>query len=275
MTSLVVRTLSAFAIGLGTCYAQAETLTVMQDSFASGKTPARNYGAQPALTVNAWASASGFIQFDVSALGGQVITSAILSIEVTGGVGGNGGVVELRPVETPWSEGSLTFDNQPAFGAPLATLPIYGGDVGGTVSVGITSIVQGWVDGSIPNYGLALTSSETDRINVLLGGNTASIDVRLANALETSSAQVELTWLPPSTRSDGSALAPGEIGGYALQVNGALFSDDISGQAVALTVGNLLPGDYCFELATRDIEGRMGPFSEAQCWSVRPFPAQS
>jgi hypothetical protein len=168
----------------------------------------------------------------------------------------------------------LTFDNQPAFSAPLATLPVFEGDVGGTVSVGITSIVRGWADGTVPNYGLALTSSRTDRINVRLYSNTASIDVRLANELKTTPAQVELRWLPPSTRSDGSALSPGEISGYILQVNGSLFSDDISGEAVALTVGDLLPGDYCFELATRDIEGRIGPFSDADCWSVSPVPAQ-
>jgi hypothetical protein len=126
----------------------------------------------------------------------------------------------------------------------------------------------------VPNYGLALTSSQTDRINVRLYSDTASIDVRLADELKITPAQVELRWLPPSIRSDGSALSLGEIGGYVLQVNGTVFSDDISAQAVALTVGNLLPGDYCFEIATRDIEGRIGPFSDADCWSVVPVPAQ-
>jgi hypothetical protein len=109
---------------------------------------------------------------------------------------------------------------------------------------------------------------------VRLYSDTASIDVRLADELKITPAQVELRWLPPSIRSDGSALSLGEIGGYVLQVNGTVFSDDISAQAVALTVGNLLPGDYCFEIATRDIEGRIGPFSDADCWSVVPVPAQ-
>jgi hypothetical protein len=225
-------------------------------------------------TVCAGSEAGGFLQFDVSSLGGQVIASATLNLDVAEIRRGAGGAVELRVVEPPGSQDGLTFDNQPAFGAPLATLPIFDPDAGGTVSVGITSIVRGWVDGSIPNCGLALTTYETDSITVFPAGNAASIDVHLANELEIAPAQVELRWIPPSTRSDGSALSLSEIGGYILQVNGQLFSDQISAEAVVVAVDNLLPGDYCFELATRDIEGRIGPFSDAQCWSVRPAPAQ-
>ena len=274
MISFLARAVSACAIGFCTCCAHAEILAVVQDTHVNGIRPTKNYGSRQLLAVRPWGSTSGFLQFDVSSLVGRAIASATLELDVAAIRRGAGGAVELRVVETPWSEDTLTFDNQPALSTPLATLPIFATDVGGTVSIGITSIVRGWADGSVPNYGLALTSSRTDRINVRLYSNTASINVRLVNELKITPAQVELTWLPPSIRSDGSALSPGEIGGYVLQVNGTLFSDDISGEAVALTVDNLLPGDYCFELATRDLEGRMGPFSDAQCWSVRPVPAQ-
>jgi hypothetical protein len=259
---------------MSVCGAQAQTLTVAQDSFTDRPTSAQTNGANAVIKVSEGGGKNGFIQFDVSALRGQAIASATLEIDVAQIWRDDGGTVELRLVESAWSEDTLTFDNQPAFSAPLATLPVFEGDVGGTVSVGITSIVRGWVDGTVPNYGLALTSSRTDRINVRLYSNTASIDVRLDNELNITPAQLELRWLPPSTRSDGSALSLSEIGGYILQVNGTVFSDDISAQAVALTVGNLLPGDYCFEIATRDIEGRIGPFSNANCWSVVPVPAQ-
>lgn len=274
MNSLLFRAVSACAIGLCTCCAHAEILPVTQDTHANGIRPTENYASRHLLAVRHWGSTSGFLQFDVSSLVGRAIASATLNLDVAEIRRGDGSAVELRVVKTPWSEDTLTFDNQPAFGAPLATLPIFAADVGGTVSVGITSIVRGWVDGSVPNYGLALTSSQTDRVNVRLESNTASIDVRLAEELTITPAQIELRWLPPSTRSDGSVLSPGEIGGYILQVNGTVFSHDIAAQTGTLTVDNLLPGDYCFEIATRDIEGRIGPFSEADCWSVVPVPAQ-
>ena len=82
----------------------------------------------------------------------------------------------------------------------------------------------------------------------------------------------ELSWTPPTARTDGTALAPDEIGGYILKMNGNVLRDDISGDAVAISVENLQPGEHCFEIATRDTEDREGPFSDAACRGIRAEP---
>lgn len=258
MRAPLLASVCACAIGLSGFPAQAEVLTATQDSFVNGIKPTSNTGARTVVNVRAWGSTNAFIQFDESSLSGRTIDSATLLIDVLELVKGDG-TVEVRRVEDAWSEDTLTFDNQPSVSAPLATVPISFADVGNTVSVDITRIVQGWADGTVPNYGLALTSSDTAKINVRLGSKERNV-----------LAQVDLKWTPPATRTDGQVLSLSEIGGYILQMNGTVLRDDISGDAVALTVDNLWPGEYCFQLATRDLEGRVGPFSDADCWSVLP-----
>ena len=83
---------------------------------------------------------------------------------------------------------------------------------------------------------------------------------------------MELQWIPPTKRTGGTAWSPGEIGGYVLQMNGSVLSDHIPSDTVALTVDILWPGEYCFEIAARDLDGQVGPFSDADCWSISPAP---
>lgn len=87
-----------------------------------------------------------------------------------------------------------------------------------------------------------------------------------------AAAQVDLNWIPPSKRSDGTALSLGDIAGYILHMNGRVLIDDIPADAVALTVDIPALGEYCFAMATRDLAGRVGPFSDSACWSVFAAP---
>jgi hypothetical protein len=263
--------LCACSINLSLSSTQAQIIEVTQNSFAYEVRPDKRYGARVVVSARELGSTTGFIQFDVSSLSGRTIDLATLLIDVVKMVGNNG-TMDVGLVESAWSEETLTFNNQPAYSAPLASVPITYGDVGSTVSVNITDIVQGWADGTIPNYGLALTSSDTEKINVLLGSDTAEINVHLSSEEGGTFAQVELNWIAPTTRSDGTSLSLSEIDGYILQANGRVLRDDIPSDAVTLTVDIPSPGEYCFKMATRDLKGRVGPFSGDACWSVFPAP---
>jgi len=88
----------------------------------------------------------------------------------------SGGTLDVRLVDTAWSENTVTFNNQPGVGGPQANIPVSNGDAGDTVSVDVTALVQGWADGTIANYGLALTSSS---INVRLGSKEGGAPAKL------------------------------------------------------------------------------------------------
>ena len=80
-----------------------------------------------------------------------------------------------------------------------------------------------------------------------------------------------ITWTPPATRVDGSALPAGEIDSYILRQNGVEV-DVISGTATSYQIDNLSVGEYCYDMQTVDSEGRSGPFSVVVCKTVKAAP---
>lgn len=87
-----------------------------------------------------------------------------------------------------------------------------------------------------------------------------------------SSERIVLNWQPPVTRIDGTPLSPGEIDGYILTVNGTAMYGVVPNHASSVSVNARSVGEYCFRIATRDINGEVGPYSEPDCWSVRVRP---
>jgi len=82
-----------------------------------------------------------------------------------------------------------------------------------------------------------------------------------------------ISWTPPTERVDGTPLAADEIGNYILRQDSVIIRDDIPGTDVTVTVSDLGPGQYCFDMATQDTEGRIGPFSDATCKPVLDVPS--
>jgi len=71
------------------------------------------------------------------------------------------GEVHCHEVLDPWNEGSLTWNNQPAFGPALDVHPDINGL--GLVWCDVTELVQDWLTGAAPNYGVVLTNP-TERL---------------------------------------------------------------------------------------------------------------
>jgi hypothetical protein len=66
------------------------------------------------------------------------------------------GEIHCHDVLAPWTENALNWNNRPPIGPDLYVFPNITGF--GHFFCKITGLAQGWVDGSIPNNGLALTS---------------------------------------------------------------------------------------------------------------------
>lgn len=65
--------------------------------------------------------------------------------------------VDLKPVLDAWDEQAVTWDTRPAVGSIAASFMMTDGFE--TLSFDITDLVKGWVDGSIPNFGLELSQN--------------------------------------------------------------------------------------------------------------------
>ena len=151
-----------------TCAAVEATLT--DDAYTSSGSATRNFGATSSVLVtgpitNAKA-ATGFLKFDLSSLpagtpSGEVV-EAILRLWVNR-VSAPGSF-NVYQVAGPWTEEGITKASTPPLGTVEATaVPVT--SVSSFVTVDLTDLVKDWIDGVVPNDGIALAPS-TDAISV-------------------------------------------------------------------------------------------------------------
>ena len=114
----------------------------------------------------------GFLQFDIrkalpTAATAQQLSKATLSLYTS--VINVPGPVQVLAVNGTWNENSLTglnmppLANNPDTGRPYATAQAE--KLRTWVSFDVTELVRDWIDGTLPNYGLALLAGDT-RMNV-------------------------------------------------------------------------------------------------------------
>jgi hypothetical protein len=104
-----------------------------------------------------------YLKYDVSAFSGTVDYAYAIFYYGFGfdGFGSEDpnpppGEIHCHEVVEPWVEDTLTWNNRPAIGPDLYVFPNITGF--GHFFCKITALAQGWVDGSIPNNGFALTA---------------------------------------------------------------------------------------------------------------------
>ena len=97
-----------------------------------------------------------FLRFNLSSIpSNATVVSAVLHLKLQSLEGGATASIELRRVLASWSSATLTWNNQPATTAPVAST-IVGSTIGADYLWSITGLVQGWVSGQYANDGLTL-----------------------------------------------------------------------------------------------------------------------
>jgi len=127
------------------------------DTFISSATPKTNYGTSPILIVQT--GATTFIQFKLSGLPpGASVSKATLRLYVDAVA--KGGSFDVFPVNGAWSENVLTYNTPPPSLGASATgnnpIAITTSSLNQFFLIDITPLVQGWVNGTIANNGVAL-----------------------------------------------------------------------------------------------------------------------
>jgi hypothetical protein len=98
-----------------------------------------------------------FLQFDLNALPADVVVvNAVLKLYQTASLDTSGLMIGVHQVTQEWEESTITWNNKPdSLTSPesTVTVPIL---VTGWLSWDISSLVQGWANGSIANLGIVL-----------------------------------------------------------------------------------------------------------------------
>ncbi len=161
-----------------------------EDSYVRETSPTVNYGSEPVLLADGsdedpdnsnLGELLSVISWDVS---GIANTSVVQNAQVTLDLfNPSSGEYKLYAVNTPWAEGTVSWNDVGSDIGSTVLGTIAAGSLGSTVinlNASGLALVQGWVDGTIPNNGFAVRT----------GGATNGIDF---NSSEAGSGQPKLT----------------------------------------------------------------------------------
>lgn len=160
-----------------------------QDTFVSSATPKTNYG--PAIILAVGPGTTGYVQFNLSGIPANAsVTKATLRLYVDAVT--TKGTFDVYQLNSSWSENTLTFNTPPpALGlSATGNHPIVVGpsNLNQFLLIDITPLAQGWLNGTVPNNGvaLALTSGSSgnfsfDSKESLLTGNGPELEIALVS----------------------------------------------------------------------------------------------
>jgi len=173
------------ALALGASFVVGQATPPAADTYVSNAFPKYNFGSAISLIVQS--GTTSYLRFNLATLppGGSV-NKATLRLYVDA-VSKNG-TFDVYEIDSNWSESTLTY-NTPA--PPLGGSATSGHPISVSSStlnqfllIDITSLVQGWVSGSIANNGIALATSDTgsfsfDSKESLFTGNGPELEIVL------------------------------------------------------------------------------------------------
>ena len=155
-TGVATPTPSAAPTSAATAALGTTTLNAIEDAYVAGDLPADNFGSDPSLSVDASPVRESYLKFDLRPFAGQGVSKGTLRMFVTNG---SGGVVNLKAVsDNTWAEAAITFANEPAKGATMATFTP-GTTLNVWVQVDLTSAIAGKT-GSLMSMALDSASSD-------------------------------------------------------------------------------------------------------------------
>jgi hypothetical protein len=148
-----------------------------KDSYVYGGYPDSNYGSDDLVRIGhivTWGSFRAYLQFNLGDLpAGAVITNAVLKLyqynnyqEST--VLPQGLEIGVYRINGQWGENTITWNTRPGYkSTPESTFSVTP-DAETWLSWDITSLVQGWVNGSISNYGVVLRDTDETAGNIFI-----------------------------------------------------------------------------------------------------------
>lgn len=221
---------------------RAETISTSADAFTDSGQPSVNTGTAPSLKVRnkTTPAQAAFLRFDTSVLpAGGFVSRATVRFWVSGI--NDSGPLDLRLVQAPWVETTLTHANAPALGAAIGTVPVASGSAR-WVSADITATVQGWLSGSLANNGIAITgSSLTDTVVMAVAARESAHPSEIAVTV----AVVGPPGPPGPPGAPGAPGAPGPPGtpgasGEPGPRGHGVFAQDADGQFVGAIEPNVV-----------------------------------
>jgi len=161
---------------------QAETISLplTDDAWINANSPETNRGLVENIFVHNYGPKYGLVRFDTASVAGQHVNSATLALHLSSI--SRDGSISIYLITTAWNEATVTWNNLPSIEAsPIAEYALTTGDAGSVVAVDVTAAVQRWADGSVPDAGFMLVTSDGIKAyfdsKEMTGGVPATLEV--------------------------------------------------------------------------------------------------
>jgi hypothetical protein len=255
----IVLTLVAVLSGLGlNVQAQELALPLTDDAWINGNFPTKNFGIATTLSVHNYGPKFSLVRFDAATIAGKTVNQANLVVFVRSL--GSAGTLTVYPIVSSWNESTVTWARQPPTDATaiasvgLTTAPA-------AVEIDVTSVVQRWADGTIPDAGFLLTTIESIKASLdskeLAGGHPARLTV--STSVDSGP---ETFVLDLSVRENCSIDAPGYYTldrTWRLSPDGKMDANAACGGAVGITSSGVTLDLQGFAINGGDFFGNYSP----------------
>lgn len=145
------------------CVVSAAQVVLTDDCYTWSLTPKTNYGAAIALVVGS--GTTSYMKFSFanlpSGINGSNVSDASVVLYVDAVL--TSGTMDVYAVNGSWSESTITYNTAPPLGNKL--LSAVSISKAGYLSLNLTSTVQAWLNGTLPNNGIALVPSSGSQIS--------------------------------------------------------------------------------------------------------------
>ncbi len=170
----LARWITAALIPLGSLMSEpcAVDAPITADTFVAGAASKGPRGAMQELRVGTQGSVA-YLSFDLTTLpdgvSGADVARAAVRLYLRGAA--QGGDLVGRPVMDPWTETQLSLGSEPSLmDFEAARVALDPSMIGRFINLDVTDLARAWVDGTLPNYGMALEAG--------ISGGTFTFDTK-------------------------------------------------------------------------------------------------
>jgi len=170
-------------------WAETTSLPLWDDAWIRASMPDKNYGDYNSMRVNRSGGQQTLVRFDAAAISGQPISRATLKLHVTAIT--NDGDISIHAITSSWDETNVTWNLRPpseATAVAMRGIPTL--DPGTQIYMDVTDVVKRWADGSLPDAGLLIKTSDISRAYFLT--KEGATEGRSASELEVQTGPPEL-----------------------------------------------------------------------------------
>lgn len=139
------------------------TVNIPNTTFISSSQPDSNFSFFPLIytgTDPGFSSCTGLLRISLPELPVNQVDSAFLQLSVIVKSGASPSPVVVNEVTSSFDPSTVTYNTRPDFSPTASTISISTADLYTAVKIDVTALVNGWLNGTVPNNGIALTNAD-------------------------------------------------------------------------------------------------------------------